>query len=113
MIHVRVKIISSVIILLACLSSLPSWAEEMKELTLEKSIEIALEGNKQILAAKEKLGIAKGKLIVARAGFLPTLSLGGNYLRLGEGQKISVGGGSEVVVRGQDTYSATATIEPG
>jgi len=111
MIHVRVKIISSVIILLACLSSLPSWAEEMKELTLEKSIEIAFEGNKQILAAKEKLGIAKGKLIVARAGFLPTLSLGGNYLRLGEGQKISVGGGSEVVVRGQDTYSATATIE--
>lgn len=111
MIHIRVKVISSVIILLGYLSSLPSWAEEMKELTLEKSIEIAFEENKQILAAKERLGIAKGELIVARAGFLPTLSLGGNYLRLGEGQKISVGGGSEVVVRGQDTYSATATIE--
>lgn len=111
MIHVRVKVISSVIILLACLSSLPSWAEEIKELTLEKSIEIALEGNKKILAAKERLGVAKGELIVARAGFLPTLSLGGNYLRLGEGQKISIGGGNDVVVRGQDTYTATATIE--
>ena len=48
---------------------------------------------------------------MARAGFLPTLSLGGNYLRLGEGQKISIGGGNDVVVRGLDTYTATATIE--
>jgi TolC family type I secretion outer membrane protein len=111
MIRIRVKVILNIIILLSYLSLSPSWAEETKELTLEKSIEIAFEGNKQILAAKERLGIAKGELIVARAGFLPTLSLGANYLRLGEGQKISVGGGSEVVVRGQDTYSATATIE--
>jgi len=111
MIHIRIKVISSIIILLTYVSSFPSWAEEPKELTLEKSIEIALKSNKKILAAKERLGIAKGELIVARAGFLPTFSLGGNYLRLGEGQKISVGEGSEVVVRGQDTYSATATIE--
>lgn len=111
MIHIRVKVILSIIILLTYLSLSPCSAEETKELTLEKSIEIALKSNKQILAAKEKIGIAKGELIVARAGFLPTLSLGGNYLRFGEGQKISVGGESEIVVRGQDTYSATATIE--
>ncbi len=111
MIRIRVKVILSIIIFLASVSSLPCLAEETKELTLEKSIEIAFERNRQILAAKERLGIAKGELIVARAGFLPALSLGANYLRLGEGQKISVGGGSEVVVRGQDTYTATATIE--
>jgi outer membrane protein len=111
MIRIRAKVILSIVIFLASLSSLPCLAEETKELTLEKSIEIAFERNRQILAAKERLGIAKGELIVARAGFLPALSLGANYLRLGEGQKISVGGGSEVVVRGQDTYMATATIE--
>lgn len=111
MIRIRVKLISNIIIFLFYILSLPCSAEETKELTLEKSIEVAFEGNKQILAAKERLGIAKGELIVARAGFLPTLSLGGNYLRLGEGQKISIGGGNDVVVRGQDTYTATATIE--
>jgi len=111
MIRIRVKAISSIIILIFYLLSLPCSAEEIEKLTLEKSIEISFEGNKQILAAKERLGIAKGELIVARAGFLPTLSLGADYLRLGEGQKISVGGGSDVVVRGQDTYTAAATIE--
>ncbi|MCJ7646559.1 TolC family protein [bacterium] len=111
MIRIRIKMVSSIIVLLTYLSFFPSWAEEPKELTLEKSIEVALEGNKKILAAKERLGGAKGELIVARAGFLPTLSLGGNYLRLGKGQKISIGEGSEIVVRGEDTYSATATIE--
>ena len=111
MIRIRAKAISSIIILIFYLLSLPCSAEEIVELTLEKSIEVALAGNKQILAAKERLGIARGELIVARAGFLPTLSLGADYLRLGEGQKISVGGGSDVVVRGQDTYTAAATIE--
>jgi len=111
MIHRWVKIVSGIIILLTYVSSFPSRAEEPKELTIEESIEIALNNNKKILAAKERLGIAKGELIVARAGFLPTLSLGGNYLRLGTGQKISMGGGSEIVVRAEDTYSATATIE--
>ncbi len=109
--RIRVKAISSIVILIFFLLSLPGSAEEIEELTLEKSIEVALAGNKRILAVKERLGIAEGELIVARAGFLPTLSLGADYLRLGEGQKISVGGGSDVVVRGQDTYTATATIE--
>ncbi len=110
MIRIRIKIIYSVI-LLFCFMSFSCWAEEPKNLTLEESIQIAFETNKKILAAKEKLGIAKGELIVARAGFLPTLSLGGNYLRLDKGQKISIEEGTEIVVSGEDTYSATATIE--
>jgi len=111
MIRIWIKVICTTVILLIYFSSFPSWAGEPKELTIEESIEIGLNNNKKILAAKERLGIAKGELIVARAGFLPTLSLGSNYLRLGTGQKMSMGEGSEIVVRAEDTYSATATIE--
>jgi outer membrane protein TolC len=111
MICIWIKVICTTVILLIYFSSFPSWAGESKELTIEESIEIALSNNKKILAAKERLGGAKGGLIVARAGFLPTLSLGSNYLCLGTGQKISMGEGSEIVVRAEDTYSATATIE--
>jgi outer membrane protein TolC len=111
MIRRQVKIVSGIIILLNYVLSFPSHAEQPRELTLEKSIEIALQSNKKVLAARERVAGTKGELIVARAGFLPVLSLGGNYLRLAEGQKISMGGGSEIVVRAEDTYSASATIE--
>jgi len=106
-----IKVIFVTVILVVRILCFPCWAGEPRELTLEESIEIALQNNKKILASKERLGIAKGDLIVARAGFLPTLSLESNYLRLGKGQKIPIGEGSEMVVRAEDTYSTTATIE--
>jgi len=111
MICMKIKAITGTIFFLTYLLSFPCWAIEQKELTQEESIEIALKNNKRLLAARERVEIAKGDLIVARAGFLPTLSLEANYLRLGKGQKISMGEGSEIVVRGEDTYSATATVE--
>jgi len=111
MICMKIKAIRGIIFFLTYLLSFSCWAIEQKDLTQEESIEIALKNNKRLLAARERMEIAKGDLIVARAGFLPTLSLEANYLRLGKGQKISLGGETDVTVRGEDTYSAAATIE--
>lgn len=58
----------------------PCLAGQKLVLTLEKSIEIALEKNQAVLSAKEEVEAAKGKVTEARAGMLPQLSVQWLYL---------------------------------
>jgi len=51
----------------------------LSALTLSEALDYAVTHNKNVLAAKEKLNAAGGKVTEARAGFLPSLSAQGSY----------------------------------
>ncbi len=60
----------------------PATAEEAPQiLTLERAIEIALEGNRQLRASDARLGAAEATVDEARSLRLPQLELGGSYQR--------------------------------
>jgi outer membrane protein TolC len=48
-------------------------------LTLDEAVSYAVSKNRNVLAAKEKIQSARGKVVETRAGFLPSLSLQGSY----------------------------------
>ncbi len=55
-----------------------------KSLTLEEAIRVALANNREILVAKEKIEEAKQRIKEAKAGYFPTINLGGTYTHLNE-----------------------------
>ncbi len=60
----------------------PSFAAAQEgTLTLEQAVQMALTGNERSLAADERVEAAASRLSKARAYFMPTLSVTGNYTR--------------------------------
>jgi outer membrane protein TolC len=67
---------------LALLILLPALAAAQSEaLSLDDAIRLALQNNERALAADQRIAAADSRLTKARAFFLPTLSLNGNYTR--------------------------------
>ncbi|GAH66903.1 unnamed protein product, partial [marine sediment metagenome] len=66
-----------------CLISFPGWSRA-KSFTLEEAIRVALANNREILVAKEKIEEAKQRIKEAKAGYFPTINLGGTYTHLNE-----------------------------
>jgi len=66
----------------ASVRALPS--NEVKELTLQESIDMALAENLGVKTAEEKVETAKQKVSEARAAFMPVLSANGSYTYMGE-----------------------------
>ena len=66
-----------------CLISFPGWSRA-ESLTLEEAIRVALANNREILVAKEKIEEAKQRIKEAKAGYFPTINLGGTYTHLNE-----------------------------
>jgi len=67
-----------VILVLAMICSMVK-ADETIFLTLEDARQIALKGNYDVLSNKENILLAEGKEVEALSGYLPKLSLNGNY----------------------------------
>ena len=66
-----------------CLISFPGWSRA-ESLTLEEAIRIALANNREILVAKEKIEEARQRIKETKAGYFPTINLGGTYTHLNE-----------------------------
>jgi len=71
------------LISILCLISLPGWSRA-KSLTLEEAIRVALANNREILVAKEKIEEARQRIKETKAGYFPTINLGGTYTHLNE-----------------------------
>ena len=56
-------------------------AAQSDALSLDAAIRLALQHNERALAADQRVAAADSRLTKARAFFLPTLSLNGNYTR--------------------------------
>ena len=56
-------------------------AAQEEALTLERAVQMALTGNERALAADQQVVAAESRLSKARAYFMPTLSVTGNYTR--------------------------------
>jgi len=59
-----------------------SFAQNTMELTLEESVQIALEKSKALAMAEEKMWESRAKIGEARAGFLPQIGSKASYTRL-------------------------------
>lgn len=104
------KIIGLSLGFLLPLISFSCLAEEPKQLSLEESMEVAFKNNKRVLGAKEMLREAKGNLITARAGFLPTISIQPTYTRIGVPFSIKMPE-MDMVIGGEESYSVRASVQ--
>ncbi len=81
------RIRESLIIILAfilVLSVNGVFSQEMKSLTLDECIKMALENNLSIKSAQEKIKLAEQKVNEARASFMPSISGSGTYIYAGK-----------------------------
>jgi len=80
--------------------------DEKIYLTLQKAIEIALNENKGILVAKEKVDEAEQIIKIARSSYFPSLDLSGTYTRLREAPSMSIPFLGTFEMGKKDNYSA-------
>jgi outer membrane protein TolC len=106
-----------------------SWSEEVPfhgilrteenavVITLSEAIEMALEHNEGILAARDAVKEAEAGVVIARSGFLPQISAQGSYTRLAELPAIEMEapkyGMMEVPVFGPMGDTIGFTVVPG
>lgn len=96
---------------LSSVSDHPDFISNEKiSLTLEEAIEIALEKNKGILIAREKIKEAEQSIRIAKSGYFPSLDLSGNYAHLSEAPSIELPGGAAFDMGQQDSYSFTLSL---
>ncbi|OYD14679.1 hypothetical protein CH333_07480 [candidate division WOR-3 bacterium JGI_Cruoil_03_44_89] len=86
-------------------------------ITLPEAIEMALEHNEGILAARDAVREAEAGVVIARSGFLPQISAQGSYTRLAELPAIEMEapkyGMMEVPVFGPTGDTIGFTVVPG
>ena len=119
--------ISSIICFIICFSA---YGQEtnIKIMTLQESIDLAMANNLTIKNAQEKLKTAEQKVNEARAGLMPSASATGGYryygnlptiefnldlsaLGLPPGMMPEGGGSSEIPMGNEDTYTAGVSIQ--
>ena len=72
-----------IVILGLAFSSVASGTESADQLTLAKSIKMAMENNRQILQGKQMMAGAEAKVNESASYKYPQLQLGASYTRLG------------------------------
>jgi len=92
-----------------CLITFPGWGRA-KPLTLEEAIRVALANNREILVAKEKVEEAKQRTKEAKAGYFPTINLGGTYTRLNEAPSMSIPDYGSVEMGKADNYLSKLSV---
>ena len=108
--HGAIKWLGTLVICIA-LSLLPQQTpaqEKEPVLTLEESIQLALERNLEVQVAKEEILFAREGKNRARTGFLPRLSADYEYRRLSEAS--TTVGGITAENADQDQYRFTGTV---
>jgi len=84
-------------------------------ITFHEAIEMALEHNKGILAARDAVREAEAGVTIARSGFLPTIDVQGSYTRLAELPAIEIeipGLGTKEFQMGEmENYVARASLQ--
>lgn len=98
-----------------------SWSKEVPSegnagvITFHEAIEMALEHNKGILAARDAVRKAETGVTIARSGFLPTIDVQGSYTRLAELPAIEIeipGLGTKEFQMGEmENYVARASLQ--
>jgi outer membrane protein TolC len=92
--------------LLLVLAASPARAE----LTLEEAIAAARARNERAAIAGETRAVARARVGLARAAFLPSVTLTGTYTRRAE-ESVRTVEGSEVTIQSQNALAATAALE--
>ncbi len=108
--HSAIKWLGTLVICIT-LSLLPQQTpaqEKEPVLTLEESIQLALERNLEVRVAKEEIQFARQGKNRARTGFLPKLTAQYDYRRLSESS--TTVGGVSTDFADQDQYSFTGTV---
>ncbi len=98
-----------------------SWSKEVPSegnagvITFHEAIEMALEHNKGILAARDAVREAEAGVTIARSGFLPTIDVQGSYTRFAELPAIEIeipGLGTKEFQMGEmENYVARASLQ--
>ena len=99
-----------IVFLVLCITISPVFAEDINPITLDKSIEIALEKNLAVYSAREGIKAAEFNKKSAFSDFLPKLSTTYSYTRLNEEPSFSIGG-SRYSMGTQDNYDLSLTLE--
>ena len=115
------KVKYTIILVLSLFLSTHSYAEETKVipgvLTLEESIDIALENNYGLKAASEKITGAKEKIWEAKTLFLPKLKTECSYIHLNEPPSLDLSAGVltsqalSIKVGDDDMYNTQAVVQ--
>ncbi len=92
-----------------CLISFPGWGRA-ESLALEEAIRVALANNREILVAKEKIEEAKQRIKEVKAGYFPTINLGGTYTHLNEAPSMSVPGYGSIEMGKANNYLSKLSI---
>lgn len=102
---------STIISIFILFLALPVLAKEEKSnlLSLEKSIEVALENNRQIHAAQQALREVSAKVRETRTSFFPQLSSQSTYTRLEEVPSFEISGSSTEMGK-KEVYDAKASL---
>lgn len=92
----------------ACLlAALPVLA---KDLSLERSVQLALERNERALAAGEQLRATQGLVVQARAYFFPALSFSSSLTRRPNAVSHQIDG-QDITVQSQNAVAANASLD--
>lgn len=95
------------IFLVSPISSSQGGQEEA--LTLESAIQMALVRNEKALTADAKISVADAQLTRARAFFLPSITVSGNYTRR-PFEVVRVVGNSQIIVQNYNALSGNAQL---
>ncbi len=81
-----------------------------ERLTLKESLEIALQNNREIHQAKEKIGEARAKKKEAFTYFLPTLGTSSSFTQLDEESTLSISGFPSITMTDQQLYDLNLNL---
>jgi outer membrane protein TolC len=84
-------------------------AAQSDALSLDSAIRLALQNNERALAADQRVAAADSRLTKARAYFLPTLSLSGNYTRRPFEVPLAIGN-QQVIIQAYNALSWSANF---
>ncbi len=79
-------------------------------LTLAEAVNLAIEGHPTLQAASRAVTEAEGRIGLARSAYLPTVSAGASYTRIGPVPSFDFPGFGNIKLYPEDNYSAEVTV---
>lgn len=92
------------------LSALLATAGATPVLTLEEALEEARRNNLDLRVARERLEQAELASRRAWAGYLPTVTVSGNYTRNSDESRVTLPGGPEIVIQPYNAFNGQAQV---